>query len=178
MMVALNYLRKGYLYMILNGSGRTGLCVMAAVCALLLGGCSRDAVPTEKTKAGFEAVESQNYQEAESLFAEAVSDGEEPVAAYRGLGIAQMGQAKYADAADSFGRALAATDDKMPETVLDLLQYRASSQYRMQDYEGTIETCSQITAADAQQVSLVSTSFPRREQKRMLNNSADNNYLI
>ena len=126
--------------------------MMAAVCALLLGGCSRDAVPTEQTKAGFEAVESQNYQEAESLFAEAVSDGEEPVAAYRGLGIAQMGQAKYADAADSFGKALAATDDKMPETVLDLLQYRASSQYRMQDYEGTIETCSQITAADAQQV--------------------------
>ena len=72
--------------------------------------------------------------------------------AYRGLGIAQMAQAKYAEAADSFGMALAATDDKMPETVLDLLQYRASSQYRMQDYEGTIETCSEITAADASQV--------------------------
>ena len=154
MMGALNYLRKGYLNMILNGSKRTGLyfAAAAAACALFLGGCHRDAVPTEKTKAGFAAVESQNYQEAEGFFTEAVSDGEDPVAAYRGLGIAQMGQAKYAEASDSFGKALAATDDKMPETVLDLLQYRASSQYRMQDYEGAIETCSQITAADPQQV--------------------------
>lgn len=121
----------------------------AAVFALLfLGGCSRGALSTEKTDAGYKAADAHNYLEAEQLFGEAVAEGEEPVSAYRGLGIAQMAQAKYAEASDSFGKALAATDDKMPETVLDLLQYRASSQYRMQDYEGTIETCSQITAAD------------------------------
>ena len=121
----------------------------AALCAALLGGCSGNKVSTEKTQAGYKAAEDHNYQEAEGLFTEAVAEGEEPVAAYRGLGIAQMGQAKYAEASDAFGKALAATDDKMPETVLDLLQYRASAQYRMQDYESTIETCRQITAADA-----------------------------
>ncbi len=116
--------------------------------ALLLGGCSGDAVSTKNTDAGYKAAESSNYLEAEQLFQEAVSEGEESVSAYRGLGIAQMAQGKYQEAAESFRQALAATDDKMPETVLDLLEYRATAQYRMQDYDGTIETCAQILAED------------------------------
>ncbi len=134
------------------GSFRTGLLIPVFAAVLLIGGCSGNTVSTEKTDAGYKAAEAHNYQEAENFFSEAVAEGEEPVSAYRGLGIAQMAQAKYTEAADSFEKALAATDDKMPETVLDLLQYRASSQYRMQDYEGTIETCRQITSADAEQV--------------------------
>ena len=57
----------------------------AALCAALLGGCSGNKVSTEKTQAGYKAAEDHNYQEAEGLFTEAVAEGEEPVAAYRGI---------------------------------------------------------------------------------------------
>lgn len=124
----------------------------AAISVLFLSGCSRGEVSTEKTDSGYHAVESRDFQVAEGFFSEAVAGGEEPVSAYRGLGIAQMGQAKYQEAVDSFGQALAATDEKMPETVLDLLQYRASAQYRIRRYEDTIETCSQILSVDDKQV--------------------------
>ena len=124
----------------------------AVISVLFLSGCSREAVSTEKTDSGYQAVESRDFQVAEGFFSEAVAEGEEPVSAYRGLGIAQMGQAKYQEAVDSFGNALAATDEKMPETVLDLLQYRASAQYRIRRYEDTIETCSQILSVDDKQV--------------------------
>ena len=41
---------------------------------------------------------------------------------------------KYKDAVDAFNKALAATDEKMPDTVKDLLLYRESAEYRGADY--------------------------------------------
>ena len=116
--------------------------------AFVLAGCGRSAVPTAKTDAGYKACESADYRTAEASFTEALQEGEDPVQAYRGLGIAQMGQAKYAEAAESFNSALASTDDRMPEAVKDLLQYKAASQYRAEDYAGTVETCDELIERD------------------------------
>ncbi len=111
-------------------------------------GCSKTVVSTKNTDAGYKAVGNSDYQSAEASFREALGQGEDLVMANRGLGIALMGQAKYDEAVQALESALAATDDKMPGTVLDLLQYEAACQYRLKDYEGTIETCDLLTERD------------------------------
>lgn len=116
---------------------KAALAIMFA--ALALTGCSA-AVSTEKTDRGYDAVQDADYQTAEKDFETALTEGEDQVEAYRGLGIALMGQAKYREAVDAFSYALAATDDKMPDTVKDLLLYMESAQYRNADYQGTVRT--------------------------------------
>ncbi len=119
--------------------------VLAAVS--LCAGCESKE-PSAKTDAGYSANESSDFRSAEASFQEAISGGEDKVQAYRGLGIALMGQAKYGEAVEAFNNALAATDDKMPQTVQDILQYKISCQYRLKDYEGTVETADALTEMD------------------------------
>lgn len=116
----------------------------AVLCGILLtalfaAGCGR-AISTEKTDRGYDAAEDMDYQTAEQDFRMAQTEGEDPVSAYRGLGIALMGQARYGEAVDAFNNALAATDDKMPDTVKDLLLYRESAEYKNGDYDAVIRT--------------------------------------
>ncbi len=113
----------------------------------LTSGCGQ-ASPTANTKAGYAAVEALDYQSAEERFNQALAEGEDPVQAARGLGIALMGQARYPEAVDAFQQALANVDDKMEETVKDILLYKASAQYRMKDYEGTVASCDQLEQID------------------------------
>ena len=117
----------------------------------LCSGCG-SAVSVAHTEAGYTALLSSDYMAAEEAFSAALAQGEDPVSASRGLGIALMGQARYGEAIEAFNQALAATDDKMPETVLDLLQYKASAQYRLKDYDGTIRTCDQLVELDGKLV--------------------------
>ena len=122
-------------------------CVIAAAC--LCAGCgSGKKGSTQKTDAGYAAMETSDYRGAESAFREAVSQGEDALQAYRGLGIALMGQAKYADAVTAFDTALSCADDKMPQTVKDILEYKITCQYRLNDYEGTIKTGETLTELD------------------------------
>lgn len=125
---------------------------MAFAAMALCAGCGKEHVSTKNTDAGYKAAEASDFRSAEASFQEAVSQGEEPVQAYRGLGIALMGQAKYEEAMDAFDHAIAHTDDKMPETVEDLLQYRITCQYRLKDYEGCITTGEELTGIDSKLV--------------------------
>lgn len=120
------------------GGGRA-LAACLILSGLVMTGCSA-AVSTEKTDKGYNAVEDADYQAAQEDFETAVTEGEDPVSAYRGLGIALMGQAKYEEAVNAFDYALAATDDKMPETVKDLLLYKEAAEYRGGDYEEVVKT--------------------------------------
>lgn len=133
---------------LLNGM-RNHLAALVMVCAavILCAGCE-NKVSTAKTDAGYKASEASNFRSAEASFQEAISEGEDQVQAYRGLGIALMGQARYSEAVEAFNHALALTDDKMPQTVQDILQYKVSCQYRLKDYEGTIKTADELTALD------------------------------
>ena len=101
----------------------------------LLAGCS-GGISTQKTEKGYRAVKDADFQSAQQDFETAVTEGEDAVQAYRGLGIALMGQAKYKDAVDAFNKALAATDEKMPDTVKDLLLYRESKMKEPYFYRG------------------------------------------
>lgn len=127
---------------------RSVLLFVVAAAFILCAGCSRSEVSSKNTDAGYAANEASDFRSAEGYFRDAVDQGEEPVQAYRGLGIALMGQAKYEEALDAFDNAIARTDDRMPETVKDLLEYRITCQYRLKDYEGTITTGNELTGLD------------------------------
>ncbi|HCI83528.1 MAG TPA: hypothetical protein DHV79_02745, partial [Lachnospiraceae bacterium] len=72
----------------------TGMTLLAGG---LLAGCS-GGISTQKTEKGYRAVKDADFQSAQQDFETAVTEGEDAVQAYRGLGIALMGQAKYKDA--------------------------------------------------------------------------------
>lgn len=119
----------------------------ALVSVSLLTGCS-GTLKTEKTDRGYDAAEDSDFKAAQEDFETAVTEGEDQVSAYRGLGISLMGQAKYQEAADAFNSALALTDDKMPDTVKDLLLYLMSAQYRGADYSSTVQTAETLLGLD------------------------------
>ena len=125
---------------------------LAAVIAagLLAGGCAMGGATGEKTVLGNQSLEDQDYSAAVSCFQEAVKDGEEPVLAKRGLGMAYMGLAQYDAAVDAFEEAIseAKDDGKMPETVRDLQMYLVSAHYRLGDYEESAVICTEILSQE------------------------------
>ena len=116
--------------------------VLAGV--LFLGGCGMGNGAGNKTVQGNSALEERDYQQAQQFFQEAVQEGEQKVVAYRGLGMAYMGLAKYEEAEASFRTALEYTDNQMTENVQDIRLYLATVQYRAEKYEDTITTCDDI----------------------------------
>lgn len=119
-----------------------GLAMFSAV--ICLGGCAMGGATGNKTTQGIAELEQENYQQALELFAQAVQEDEQQMLAYRGLGIAYMGLAQYADAEDAFEAALECADSKQPENVQDVQLYLATAQYRQEAYEDVIITCSDI----------------------------------
>ncbi len=117
---------------------------MVIAAALLLGGCAMGGATGKKTIQGNSALDAGEYQQAQQLFGEAVQEGEEEMLAYRGLGMAYMGLAKYEEAEMAFQAAYDCTDDKMPENRQDIALYLATVQYRGGKYEDTIATCDDI----------------------------------
>ena len=120
--------------------------VLAGV--LFLGGCGMGNGAGNKTVQGNSALEERDYQQAQQFFQEAVQEGEQKVVAYRGLGMAYMGLAKYEEAEASFRTALEYTDNRMTENVQDIRLYLATVQYRAEKYEDTITTCDDILRED------------------------------
>lgn len=122
--------------------------IMAAflAVALMLGvtGCVGKPTGGTLTKQGMESIETLDYAGALEYFRQAAANGEDAVLALRGMGLAYMGMARYEEAVEAFDEALNYTDEKMPETVRDILLYKASDQYRMKDYEATAETCDEL----------------------------------
>ncbi|MDO4321648.1 MAG: tetratricopeptide repeat protein [Lachnospiraceae bacterium] len=127
-----------------NRRKRIGCAATLAAVLLLLGGCAMGGAAGNKTVQGNNALDAREYQQAQQLFQEAVKEGEQEMLAYRGLGIAYMGLARYEEAEMAFQAALDYTDDKMPENRQDTELYLATVQYREEKYEETIATCDDI----------------------------------
>ncbi len=115
---------------------------------VFLGGCAMGGATGENTVAGIAALEEGNYEEAADLFAKAADDGEVKVLAYRGLGMAYMGLARYEDAEDAFEDALESADKKMPDTVRDIRLYLSSVKYRLGEYEDIEAICQEILSEE------------------------------
>ncbi|MDD3797372.1 MAG: tetratricopeptide repeat protein [Lachnospiraceae bacterium] len=126
--------------------------LMTAALCMGLTGCIGKSSGGTLTQQGMEAIESGDYAAAGENFNQALAGGEDAVLAYRGLGLSLMGQANYEQALEAFEQALSYTDEKMPDTVEDIQLYKASAQFRLKDYEGTIDTCSTILENDDQMV--------------------------
>lgn len=130
---------------------RTGIaCLLTAAIVLGSTGCVGKSTGGALTRQGMEAIETLDYSGALEKFQQAVTDEEDAVPALRGLGLAYMGMAQYAEAAEAFDEALDYTDEKMPETIRDLLLYKASAQFRLKDYEKTVETCDELLQQEAE----------------------------
>lgn len=121
---------------------------LAAAVTLSLGGCVPKPAGGSLTMQGMEAIENLDYAGALTAFEQAVNNGEDAVPALRGVGMAYMGMAQYEKAIQAFEEALNYTDDKMEETVQDILLYKASAQYRLNDYEGTVQTCDELLSGE------------------------------
>lgn len=127
---------------------------LAAMTMLNITGCIGKSSGGSLTELGMDSVEALDYSTALTYFQQAVNDGEDPVLALRGAGMAYMGMANYEDAVRVLDQALEYTDEKMPETVQDILLYKASAQFRAKDYDGVIDSCDALLeenqeAADA-----------------------------
>ncbi len=144
----------GFNHMIRIKNIRIYSCAVLAIASMCLcAGCGGGKTSSRNTDAGYEANEDSDFRGAESLFRDAVEQGEDSVQAYRGLGIALMGQARYQEALEAFDSALSGTDDRMPETVKDILQYKITCQYRLKAYEDTLKTGEELTGMDDRLVS-------------------------
>lgn len=119
-------------------------CTLLASASLLIGGCAMGEATGEKTVQGIAALEAEEYQQAKELFEDAVRNNEQEMLAYRGLGIAYMGLAQYEKAEEAFEAALDCTDSRQPENIQDIELYLATVQYRMGEYEETVDTCTGI----------------------------------
>lgn len=124
--------------------------ILALLAAVLLSGCAMGSASGQKTKQGIDALEEGQYQQAQEYFVEAVRDGEQAMLAYRGLGMAYMGLARYEEAQEAFKAALEQADSRQPENTRDIQLYLATVQYRQGAYEDTITTCDEILAGDSQ----------------------------
>lgn len=72
--------------------------------------------------------------------------GEDSKLVYRGIGIAQMGQADYTDAVQSFRMALSQNNGRIKSVDYDISYYMAVSQFRSGDIEGAADTYTAIIA--------------------------------
>ena len=121
--------------------------MLLTVSSMLLGGCAMGGASGTKTTQGIAALDDGNYTQAQQLFEEAVQEDEEQMLAWRGLGLADMGLAQYEEAETAFQNALDEADEKMPENTQDLKLYLAAVEYRLAEYEKTIDTCTEILDA-------------------------------
>ncbi|MDO5423846.1 MAG: tetratricopeptide repeat protein [Eubacteriales bacterium] len=123
---------------------KKALVLFLALAAALLTGCGVSQEAQEQLENGMTAIENSSYEEALAAFSQVISKGELLVEAWRGTGIAYMGQGELAKAVDAFDQALANTDDKMNNTRKDILYYKATALYKQGDYAETANVCDEI----------------------------------
>ena len=124
-------------------NGLLGLLMMAVV-GISLGGCLGKSAGGSLVQQGMLSLEQNDYETALATFNEAIAARQDRVLSFRGRGIAQMGLARYEDAASSFEQALSYTDRKMPDTIRDIRLYLATARYRSGSYGDVVTVCNDI----------------------------------
>lgn len=119
------------------------LCLLAVFAAVLTG-CGPSQEVRDSLESGMTALENGEYAQAKTYFEQVADAGEYLTEAYRGQGIACMGENDLEGAVTAFDQALANTDDKMKQTRKDLFYYKASALYKEEDYSGASAVCDEI----------------------------------
>ena len=113
-----------------------------------LTGCMGPEQEGKLTAEGMQLLENGDVDGALSAFAGAEDQNENKTALLRGRGMAYMAKADYASAIDSFENALAAADERMPETKDDIRLYLLSALYREGLYDRVPEVAQEITDSE------------------------------
>lgn len=106
---------------------RCALCL--SVAAILLGGCGAEK-QASYTKQGMDAVQALEYETALGYFENAVEQGEDGRAAYRGMGLAYMGMTRYEEAALYLEAALHESGGRVEDMDFDINYYLATAYYK------------------------------------------------
>ena len=115
----------------------------AALGVLLLGGCARMDAKTAYVR-GCEALEAGNYEDAIASFQTSIDSGYFLPEAYRGMGLAQMYEANYADSSISFEKSLLYVDKQGADFQRDTSLYLAHSRELQGRPEKAMEIFSEL----------------------------------
>ena len=121
---------------------------LSLLLAFAIGGCSGTNAGRTNINMGMDAIEAHDYAGALSCFSNAVSAGEDTRLAYRGMGIAYMGQGAYDSAIASFETALKSSNGLVKKVDYDINYYLAMAQYKSGDLDKAMETYNAILALD------------------------------
>ena len=94
-------------------------------CAVFLGGCGTSLAPKEANDHAADLLEEGKYAAAAAAYTKNIEKGYFTAEAYRGLGLAQMAEGKYADACISLERSLLAVERQSADFVRDVRLYLA-----------------------------------------------------
>jgi tetratricopeptide (TPR) repeat protein len=121
------------------------------VCTVSLCGC--DLMPAGNSKAdqGMELVVEQDYAGALSDFDAAISEGEDIRQAYRGKGIALMGQGRYEEAVEAFEKALKSSNGLVKKIDYDINYYLAMAEFKNGNPDRALEIYNAILDLDDKQ---------------------------
>ncbi len=119
-------------------SVRLAAAAALALAALTLGGCAGSEAKSAYLSA-CEALEGGSFEQAEQLFGEVTESGYYLSQAYRGLGLAQMAEADYADACISFEKSLLYVDGEDDAYIRDVNLYLACCRERQGQADRTME---------------------------------------
>ena len=111
----------------------------AALGVFLLGGCARMDAKTAYMK-GCDLLEEGQYDEAIEAFQSSIDSGFFLPESYRGMGLAQMSEANYADSSISFEKSLLYLDDQKADFQRDTSLYLA----RSRELQGRIDKAMEI----------------------------------
>ena len=115
--------------------------------AVWLGGCDKLAGGTNISQ-GMDAVEQQEYDAALGFFDRAVEADEDLRLAYRGKGIAYMGEGKYTEAVDAFDKALKSSNGIVKKVDYDINYYLAMAEFKNGDPDKAMEIYDAIIDLD------------------------------
>lgn len=104
------------------------VCLALAGMMIFLAGCGKNG--QENIKLGMEAVENMEYEQALTCFENALANGEDNRLLFRGQGLAYMGLTRYAEASQSFEKALANSNVIVDNMDYDINYYLATAYYK------------------------------------------------
>ena len=116
--------------------------LLAASCLIL--GCNKTGDNMSSLDMGMEAIKRQEYSEAAMLFDKAVIEGADKRLSYRGMGMAQMGLARYPEAIEAFKTALSASDGVVDNIDYDISYYMGTAELKAGMPDEAYETYSAI----------------------------------
>lgn len=112
--------------------------------SLLFTGCGVIPAKQDNINTAMQSIAALDYETALSKFQAAEQAGENSELIFRGQGMAYMGLADYASAAECFEKALAQSGGRAGDLEYDISYYLATAEYKSGDFDGAVETYTAI----------------------------------